>query len=823
MYIAYKMWRRPGSDDWAVTAIQTQRDMHCKGNARFSEVHRFRVREVVADRPAEEVVEADRDAPSSGYLEDGRRYVTYRMLLYCDGFTARLGKKGSCTGIYMLPLGIPPEMRGGSGAVRTIALAPPGVSQNDILRHIIDDVVEGARSGFPMIDSDGEESVMFLDCVGYVADSPAVTSSLDTLGHQSNFPCHLCTFGRYDESGSGGSRYSYSTDVHSNMLCFTRMANRTTALRRAGVNNKQMRLLGLTATEQVGQFGSVLQEFGARLSTAVGEVPKTDTGKPVVPCVFDCYRSTAVAPDHLVLGLANNLCDTILKLIPRNVREVSELIMLDMLRRGDLPIQSHLINHEKRVLHSMSISAMFAFVLVAPSSFRAGIHICEETGKSAHALSVVSLFEEFRCLVADVYFFPEAAVDGVNAVMRHNDKDGMNRVWALRERAIQYLNKLDGIYRTISGQGEGVDVAAILDKPNLHRFLELFTHTIPLFGHVRHIQELLFEGAHQPLKRGITASNGHNPELQAMEHRLSNDWKNRLAIECGEVIDAAGTWSDNSVRSVLRLLGWSPAEDEAFPAIKERVVDAFPTPVLDTLQETRDQLTGRMSRALQWNGDGSKYAGPREGVESVEGLTAFGEKSLRRDLSTVIGLEYTGDIGTRVHGGIKWSVVHEQGGNVARILASVRYGEVIQLLCSNVPETRDREDFVWLEGGDLDMDPTFWMFVAGVELTPHLTGEQVRCVPFSYRKRVCAVVKPMQKDGDAYRLKEGNNLRFLATLGKEARKVLAVHACSREDSVEGRKCEVRLNGSHVYHSKGVEESGLYYIYGRKDGYPPRCG
>jgi hypothetical protein len=54
----------------------------------------------------------------SGYLHDGRRYVVYRMLLYCDDSQPYASKSGSFGGCYMLPMGVPPSQRSGYGAVR---------------------------------------------------------------------------------------------------------------------------------------------------------------------------------------------------------------------------------------------------------------------------------------------------------------------------------------------------------------------------------------------------------------------------------------------------------------------------------------------------------------------------------------------------------------------------------------------------------------------------------------------------------------------------------------------------------------------------------
>lgn len=67
-----------------------------------------------------------------GRLEDGREFFVYRFLLYNDGFSPFSSKMGSMDGCYILPLGIPPDSRTSSGAIRRLWLTPPGVSSRDI-------------------------------------------------------------------------------------------------------------------------------------------------------------------------------------------------------------------------------------------------------------------------------------------------------------------------------------------------------------------------------------------------------------------------------------------------------------------------------------------------------------------------------------------------------------------------------------------------------------------------------------------------------------------------------------------------------------------
>ena len=69
------------------------------------------------------------------------------------------------------------------------------------------------------------------------------------------------------------------------------------------------------------------------------------------------------------------------------------------------------------------------------------------------------------------------------------------------------------------------------------------------------MQELFFEGAHQPMKCAFAQSNMKNSQVQTMEHRLANDWNTRLAIEAEDVDGNGDEWSADSVCAVMKLLG----------------------------------------------------------------------------------------------------------------------------------------------------------------------------------------------------------------------------------------------------------------------------
>ena len=68
----------------------------------------------------------------------------------------------------------------------------------------------------------------------------------------------------------------------------------------------------------------------------------------------------------------------------------------------------------------------------------------------------------------------------------------------------------------------------MLDKPNFHRLLELYQHSIAAFGHVSLFQELVFETAHQPLKRSVSRGNHRHAEASDVESAWATTGKQEL-------------------------------------------------------------------------------------------------------------------------------------------------------------------------------------------------------------------------------------------------------------------------------------------------------
>lgn len=175
----------------------------------------------------------------------------------------------------------------------------------------------------------------------------------------------------------------------------------------------------------------------------------------------------------------------------------------------------------------MISSAVFCRLLVACSVLECSNPTLQENGSIRY--SAVMILKKLPSLIAGTYWTPTWYLDGPQAVERRENGDGKIYLADRRSKAVDYIRSVNElcIRSTI--------VARHLDKPNLHRLLELYTLTLPAFGHVTHFMELVFKCAQQPLKRCITRENHRNDHLSTMEHCLGNDWQARPLLLRSEV------------------------------------------------------------------------------------------------------------------------------------------------------------------------------------------------------------------------------------------------------------------------------------------------
>ena len=131
---------------------------------------------------------------------------------------------------------------------------------------------------------------------------------------------------------------------------------------------------------------------------------------------------------------------------------------------------------------------------------------------------IQNLVSQLKHFIAITYWLPSLATGGREAFDLTRMDEGREYYRFLQGLAERYVTDVDKFCADHPG------LCAMLDKQNLHRLLELYQHSIPAFGHVSLFQELVFETAHQPLKRSVARGNHRHAEASAVEQCLGNDW-----------------------------------------------------------------------------------------------------------------------------------------------------------------------------------------------------------------------------------------------------------------------------------------------------------
>ena len=417
------------------------------------------------------------------------------------------------------------------------------------------DLVKSSTEGIPARNADGEDLVLFTDVVGFVSDYHEVGHVLDVVGVNGTAPCNLCSFMRFKGPKGLASRYAYTTDIHSADSCFARHAERTKALRSSGISDVELNALGLNGNDDAARKASPFVSFSRDLKNAFQKttIPMTEHNVPVVNPKFDPYRSMLVAPDHLLAGNAINILTLAFKSLPTATRrnQVDGLIC-SLLRTNRLVPETRIYNSSTSSMYTASISATFSILLIASPVFKEVVDnlSCpqEISNVSKRALFlIVQNLSLFSKLVSKTYWYQKLHVDGLDQVERYNREDGTAHMADLERHCKMYIQNCNNLCRSSTMAGKE------LDKPNIHRLLELYMHSIPAMGHVQHFAELVFECAHQPLKQAMADSNGNDAHIQGVDHIINNDWKNRLSSALYSV-DGSCEMEEKAIASVVNLI-----------------------------------------------------------------------------------------------------------------------------------------------------------------------------------------------------------------------------------------------------------------------------
>jgi len=239
--------------------------------------------------------------------------------------------------------------------------------------------------------------------------------------------------------------------------------------------------------------------------------------------MFDGHQSALPAPDHLTFhGLTKRLVTGLFTLLAKDQRRRVGLSLKDALARSHYS-STTIYKVKTDAVVSVGISEWAATLTVACFVFRRVLQSAKATaGATLTPLqAALEVVDGYTALINALYYFPRADVDGEAACRS-------------RHTAAELLALADGFFRLVCAACLRRDTAAFgrnTDVPNLHRLRELLHAVIRLLLHVRHLQDLLFESAHQPLKRAITTGNGRNDALRAVRRMQQGELASRIALQ----------------------------------------------------------------------------------------------------------------------------------------------------------------------------------------------------------------------------------------------------------------------------------------------------
>lgn len=453
---------------------------------------------------------------TTGLLPNGMRFYFYRLILYADDFNPRssLFPKGSVGGMYMSPSSFSVRSRRSQTTIRTISVTPAGVSTNSVIDFIIEDLVTGCTDGFICVDAFGEQVTVFFDIMGFIGDYPASSAVVDLKGHNATAPCTHCGF-TFNKS-PGMPIYAFTTSVTSRNTAYRRTQERTASIREVGLTKNQATILGMSDLQKEDVFRTSACPL-LKFASSYNEASKRNDHPPGFTALSkDGYTLNLIAPDHLITGLFKGLLTiTFIQLPDNTARDKLQICLRSSLSEFGFQSQFVLFNNKKKKLvPGLSMSILYCILTVLPSTLQA-LKLLDQHPAKQIVMNLNRLFSL-------AFWWPTFNHDGQQA-WKFVHGSHMH----LYHRSLQILasNFVKSV-RTFSKSYS--ELSRHVDKPNIHRLLELVQHTIPTFNHVAYICELVFESAHQPLKFFLSRNHTLNSHIHSVQLILAKDWMVRL-------------------------------------------------------------------------------------------------------------------------------------------------------------------------------------------------------------------------------------------------------------------------------------------------------
>jgi len=235
--------------------------------------------------------------------------------------------------------------------------------------------------------------------------------------------------------------------------------------------------------------------------------------------MFDGHRSAMPSPDHLFfMGFTPCLVCAFYAILPAGMRLAAEVSLRDALSRARLNRTIVYDVHKSKPYTGKKISESAAVLAAAPLAFA---RVLPTATMSAAMGVVMGVLKKSKTLIGAIYAYPRVDLDGADACR------------ARTTHATLLLLADDFISAVAAAclRPDYVELAKLIDVPNLHRMRVMVAFSVPALAHVRHTVELAFESSHQPLKRAMVRGNGHDDAKRAMMRVVEGKLASRLRME----------------------------------------------------------------------------------------------------------------------------------------------------------------------------------------------------------------------------------------------------------------------------------------------------
>lgn len=244
-----------------------------------------------------------------------------------------------------------------------------------------------------------------------------------------------------------------------------------------------------------------LQLLGMRANSGRGALHLLSRQLP--SGMFDGHRSAMFAPDHLSFhGLTKRLVTGFFRLLTLSQRNrVGASLREALAWAAALTVFGFVL---KRTLRRATCRQADI-----PAGIKTPLH------------RALELMNAFTALVFEAYYYPRAGLDGVAACRARSTPKKLQQ-------------KAEELFYRVRDACLRADLKALgmwSEVPNLHRLRKLVNNVIPALLHVRQAQELLFENAHQALKRAVVSGNGRDDALRAMKRYQQTDLAARRSLQ----------------------------------------------------------------------------------------------------------------------------------------------------------------------------------------------------------------------------------------------------------------------------------------------------